>query len=305
MIRAASLAIDFNLLRFSQYLRYQAIAHRITEESGQQIVWVETEIKAREVSLLLKDWSFEEASDAESSSPRTTNANLARWKNNFLHTLVSAFLSSPLTLSLLVICLIVAVVSELGYEAQRVSWLFFPSIASDGLFSLLADIDSFTEVVRSFTPMFLHFGELHLVFNMLWLWYFGKQLESSHPKFLFLLLILLTSFASNSSQYLYSGTNNFGGMSGVVYGLVGYTWLVHTFMPRSTLLINSNMFVVFVIALIAMEVVASSWIATAAHVGGLLTGLIVGVVTVFVYRVGLNREIISKTGGAGKNWDGK
>ena len=64
--------------------------------------------------------------------------------------------------------------------------------------------------------MFLHFGELHLVFNMLWMWYFGKQLEGSLPAWLFLSSIILISVISNTVQYLVSGYNNFGGMSGVI-----------------------------------------------------------------------------------------
>jgi GlpG protein len=106
------------------------------------------------------------------------------------------------------------------------------------------------------------------------------------------MLILSCSFAGNTAQYLTSGYNNFGGMSGVVYGLVGYTWIVHSFMPRSNLLINNKMFVVFVIALVAMEFVASSLIASAAHLGGLVAGLVAGVVVVGLYRFALGRAAI-------------
>jgi GlpG protein len=140
--------------------------------------------------------------------------------------------------------------------------------------------------------MFLHFGELHLIFNMLWLWYFGKQLEAIQPVWVFLLLVILTSFVSNTAQYMQIGYSNFGGMSGVVYGLVGYTWIIHTFMPRSHLMLNSNMFIVFLLALVLMEIIASSWVATAAHVGGLVSGLLFGMVAVLYYRLILKRPVI-------------
>ena len=90
--------------------------------------------------------------------------------------------------------------------------------------------------------------------------------------------------------------NNFGGMSGVVYGLLGYTWIIHSLMPRSYLLINTNMFIFFVLALVLMEVVASSWIATAAHVGGLVSGVAIGIATVLFYRLILNRDVVGKNG---------
>ena len=63
-------------------------------------------------------------------------------------------------------------------------------------------------------------------------------------------------------------------------------------MPRSNLLINNKMFVVFVIALVAMEFVASSLIASAAHLGGLVAGLVAGVVVVGLYRFVLGRAAI-------------
>ena len=84
--------------------------------------------------------------------------------------------------------------------------------------------------------MFLHFGELHLVFNMLWMWYFGKQLEQILPSWLFLSSIILISFTSNTVQYLVSGYNNFGGMSGVIYGLVGFSWIVSKFQIKKNML---------------------------------------------------------------------
>jgi GlpG protein len=133
--------------------------------------------------------------------------------------------------------------------------------------------------------MFLHFGLLHLVFNMLWLWYFGKQLELAQPSWLFLLVIVVTSFAANTTQYLVINYNNFGGMSGVVYGLVGYAWVIQLLVPRSGVMLNSSMFGFFVAALVIMEVFASSWIATAAHVGGLVSGLALGLIVAAFFRL--------------------
>jgi GlpG protein len=124
--------------------------------------------------------------------------------------------------------------------------------------------------------MFLHFGELHIVFNLLWLWYFGRQLESVQSSWMFLFLVVLTAFGGNTAQYIYSGASNFGGLSGVVYGLVGYAWVLHNFVPGKRLLINESLFIVFVVALVVMEIAASSWIATAAHIGGLVAGLLAG-----------------------------
>ena len=290
MIRAASLPIEVNLLRFSRFMQAQGIAHRINEESGQQVIWVEGEQQATLVRDTLASWPFDEDASldehsASKSQPLFSPAALIR-------KLILAFLRAPVSFSLILACLLVALFSYLGTQPQRVAILFYPVLDNSGLLPLLASIDSPAEILRSLSPMLLHFGELHLVFNMMWLWYFGRQLEGAQPRWLFVLLIVFCSFVGNTAQYLSSGYSNFGGMSGVVYGLVGYTWVVHTFMPRSNLLINNKMFVVFVIALIAMEVVASSWIASAAHLGGLVAGLIVGVGAVGIYRFLLGRGAI-------------
>ncbi len=292
MIKAASLTTEINLLRVSQFLTSQGIFHRINEESGQQIIWVEGEQQVALVREALDACPFEETNPG----PIGDNSNVEgkRTRVAGLYNVLRAYARSPVSMSMIAACVIVAVFSSLGTQPQRVAFLFYPLLDTSGFTALLISIDSASELLRSFSPMLLHFGELHLVFNMLWLWYFGRQLESSHPRWLFVVLILLCSFMGNTTQYLYSGYNNFGGMSGVVYGLLGYTWIIHKFMPGSRLLINNSMFMVFVIALILMEITASSWIATAAHVGGLISGLLFGILVLLSYRFVLGRSVIAK-----------
>lgn len=288
MIKAASLALDINLANFSHFLQANGVQHRINEEAGQQVIWVDGEAEADLVQRVLQQWRFDAEPVLAPAAPFSPRSR------HYMHVALRTFLASPVSLTLLLICVLVAVVSELGARPDRVAELFYPRLATDGLAALLAGLTSLSVIVKTLTPMFLHFGELHLIFNMLWLWYFGRQLESIHPAWVYLLLILVMDFAGNTTQYLYSGMNNFGGMSGVVYGLVGYTWIVHTFMPRSRLMIENSMFVVFVLALIAMEVFASSWIASAAHVGGLIMGLLLGVGVVVYYRGLRGQDMIEK-----------
>ena len=70
MIRAASLSIDVNLLSLSQLLQRQGVPHRIVEESGQQVIWVEGEGEAALVRQALADWS--------SNYSLTINSSIAR-----------------------------------------------------------------------------------------------------------------------------------------------------------------------------------------------------------------------------------
>jgi GlpG protein len=110
-------------------------------------------------------------------------------------------------------------------------------------------------------------------------------LEAVQSSWFFLLLVILTSFLGNTAQYYVGGAANFGGLSGVVYGLVGYAWVIHSLVPGKRLQVNESLFPVFMVALVLMELLASSWIATAAHVGGLVAGLLAGFAVYALHRV--------------------
>lgn len=293
MIKAASLDLQHNLREFSQALMARGVPHRINEESGRQVIWVNSEAEADWVRRALAEWQLrgpgESAAPGRVAPAKRVGAGAAG--------LLRETLGSPVTMALILGCLLVALISRLGMDAQRVEVLFFPLVAAGDIPSMLADLLNPLLFLRALTPIFLHFGELHLIFNLLWLWYFGRQLEAIQPSWVLLLVIVMIAFISNATQYLTLQYNNFGGMSGVVYGLVGYTWVIHNFMPSSRLMLNNTMFVFFVIALVLMEVFAGSWIATAAHVGGLVSGLLIGLGMVLIYRHLLGRQTISRQRG--------
>lgn len=90
------------------------------------------------------------------------------------------------------------------------------------------------QVWRLFTPMLLHFDILHIFFNMLWLRDLGSMIEARKSRWLLLLLVLVLAGTSNLAQYWWKGPS-FGGMSGVVYGLLGYIWMQGKFNPASQL----------------------------------------------------------------------
>jgi GlpG protein len=73
--------------------------------------------------------------------------------------------------------------------------------------------------------MLLHFGVLHILFNMWWLRDLGTLIERRQSSWLLGAMVLTLSALSNSAQYLIGGIPAFGGMSGVVYGLFAYIWL--------------------------------------------------------------------------------
>ena len=88
---------------------------------------------------------------------------------------------------------------------------------------------------RLITPIFLHFGMLHFVFNSLWLSMLGSRIEQSMGSLHLIIVVLVSGLVSNIAQYSWSGTVNFGGMSGVVYALLGYIWIKNTLVPQRLL----------------------------------------------------------------------
>lgn len=141
------------------------------------------------------------------------------------------------------------------------------------------------QVWRFFSPAFLHKDLLHLVFNMLWLWILGRPIEERIRKYRYLVLILITAFVSNLCQYLVSGPN-FLGYSGVVMGMVGFTWVRQRIAPwegyilqkTTYLFLGAYVFLMLMLSLVTFfsRVMGSSLfavnIANTAHIVGALVG---------------------------------
>lgn len=139
------------------------------------------------------------------------------------------------------------------------------------------------ELWRLFSPMFMHFHILHLAFNMLWLWDLGRAIETVQSmRRLFLLVFGIAAF-SNLAQFYYDGPR-FGGMSGVVYGLLAYIWVLGHFRPQAGLFLHKQ------IAIMMLVWFALCWtgllgpIANMAHTAGLLAGIIAGFITAYSIR---------------------
>lgn len=190
----------------------------------------------------------------------------------------------PLTSTLILICVGTSLWSGLlwsliGIEASRVDSII-PRIEP----LLLTDVfaDSGIQAViegnfwRLWTPLFLHFGIAHIVFNMLWLWQLGQPLERRLGTPELLIFIAAAGLLSNLAQYYFDPTSLFGGMSGVVYALLGYFWMQGRFNPRFGMALRQPIVVIMLIWFVVCWVGLVGNIANMAHTVGLLLGVIWG-----------------------------
>jgi GlpG protein len=132
------------------------------------------------------------------------------------------------------------------------------------------------QIWRIFTPIFVHAPMpmfLHILFNMLWLRDLGSMVEYRQGTIRLALLVLVISAASNLAQYYVSGPG-FGGMSGVVYGLLGYIWMKARFDPTSGYSLHQATVVMMLIWLVlGFTGVLPIGIANTVHTVGLAVGV--------------------------------
>ena len=187
----------------------------------------------------------------------------------------------PLTVVLIALSVLGFLLVYLNAPLSWVSVLTFSDFNVDG--RNIRFVTHQGQYWRLLTPVFLHFGWLHIAFNSLWLWELGALIEQRLGSRFLLLLGVGSGMGSNIAQYLYTGPSLFGGMSGVVYALLGFCWVYNSLLPQRGLGVPRGI-VAFMIGWLvfcmlgATEMLGFGSIANAAHVGGLLLGCLIAAV---------------------------
>ena len=88
-------------------------------------------------------------------------------------------------------------------------------------FSLYGPAVADGEWWRLLTAAFLHANPIHILFNMLMLWWFGRALEGLLGRGRFLGLYLVSALAGSAGALLFSPEAHTLGASGAVFGILG------------------------------------------------------------------------------------
>ena len=143
---------------------------------------------------------------------------------------------APISGVLIGLSIVVAILSRLGADDGVLMHLFISTTGTES--GLLPEV-LHGQAWRLLTPIFIHFGFIHLLFNLLWLKDLGAMIERLGSPRLFLSLVVVIGIVSNVGQYLIYGPF-FGGMSGVVYGLLGFVWMKSKFDPHLAIFCSSR-----------------------------------------------------------------
>lgn len=296
--------------RISEYLLTIGIATRVLQEGDAWVLWVrdegQVERAKRELAAFAAnptDPKYVAAAPLAKSIKKIESAKEIQTRRNVvdmrLHWRQPAFRHTPLTMLLILLSVGASIFTSFGDvrrqdDERRAAMLQRLFIAER---PMLGDVPSLAaveqgEIWRLITPIFLHFSVMHLLFNMTGTYHFGVAIETIDGTWRFALLVLVIAVISNLAQFYFPHieqyllrppsavdtrpSGNFGGMSGVVFGLFGYVWMRARYDPLSRYSMDDQTVIMTLIwgALCVLGVIGH--IANSAHAVGLLLGLAIG-----------------------------
>ena len=261
--------LETDLSAVSGYLQQSGIVHQIYEETGWQVVAVND---ARVVGAVLQ---FIEG--VTQGSIRIETDNHVKTINKLeIPTMVDQIKAVPITSFLILLSALGALLVWLDQDYRYIPYFTFQNLTLQGFVPLSVSLVA-GEWWRLVTPVFLHFSFFHVLFNGLWVWDLGRRLELLLGKKLYILFFMITGIASNACQFVWSGPGVFGGMSGVVYALVGFIIVRHKLVPHRLTAVSPGILIFMLAWLVlcmtgAVDYFIGGSVANAAHVGGLVAG---------------------------------
>ena len=172
----------------------------------------------------------------------------------------------PFVSTLLAINILVYIVTGLPIQGSR--YLYYMGV---GINSLISE----GEWWRLVTPMFLHAGLMHLLFNMFSLFIFGPELERVAGKARFLTIYLLSGIFANIASFFLGG-QDFAhvGASGAIFGIFGAFGALVYYTKNAFPQLRQVMVPIIVISVIMTFL--QPGINVTGHIAGLIVGFLIG-----------------------------
>ncbi len=276
-------SLDHDLSALSRYLHERGLEHRITEENAQQCLAVTDAA----VIPALQDF-LQQLEDGRAQLPSATTEPLVV-TSPYAHpdtaqpSLLVQALHTPIVLALILLSAVGGLLVTTETGNLFLHYFSFQDF-TDTQYIPIGESLSGGELWRLLTPIFLHFGIFHFLFNSLWMWDLGRRLEILQGKWGFLLFVVVTGIASNLTQYMWSGSSNFGGMSGVVYALVGFIAVRQRLNPHPLVAVSPALIGFMLVWLVlcmtgVVDYFIAGSVANAAHLGGLVAGAVYALFT--------------------------
>ncbi|KOS67025.1 Rhomboid protease gluP [Lysinibacillus contaminans] len=137
---------------------------------------------------------------------------------------------------------------------------------------------------RIFSAMFLHAGFMHVLFNMFSLYLFGPELEKIAGKARFATIYLISGIVGNVATYLFNDSSYASlGASGAIFGIFGAFGAL-VYYTRHTMPMLRKLILPIIVISVIMTFLQSN-VNIYAHLGGLVTGFLLGLVYLHPKRI--------------------
>ena len=184
---------------------------------------------------------------------------------------------------------VLSLITNFGNSRLLEPLLFLQTNISVGYPSFENTFLNYNQWWRLITPTFLHFSGTHLIFNCLWIYILGSKVEKIDGKLIFLSLFFISALASNISQYFWTGEYLFGGLSGAIYGLLAYCFILDLDQRGQRYALPNALYIfMFIWLLIGYSGIFSFFgfgnIANTAHLVGMMSGFILGLIAKYSFK---------------------
>lgn len=206
------------------------------------------------------------------------SGNIDSTSEDFLKKQQQIYKSAYVTIALLAVNIVVFVLSTTFFQSwYSTGAMYTAGIIMDG------------ELYRIVTAIFLHADINHLFNNMIMLGLVGAIIENYIGHGLFIFLYMLSGILGNLLSMSYEIKHDLSwlsvGASGAVMGLVGFlvVWIVinrRELAKDKSMLLRLLFLLIFVIDACFFQSGAN----TVAHLGGFLTGFVIGILNIIMFK---------------------